>query len=242
MLEATKKTKKRPTDEVADSAPSERSAWRRNADEQDVSARLGQRIREHRELLGMSLNVASKATDIPAATLSRIENNRMVPTMPVVLKLMAGLRMSWADMMANLPPQPNASQISVAAAGEGERIEVQGNTYTIPHTNSALRHHIHPVLFDISSKTVEEAGGLRGHGGAELCYVLAGTLLLHFVDRAPMELAVGGSALFNAEIPHAYVTKGRGPTRVLLLNEIDPLIRHPDGLQPLLSTLRQTLE
>lgn len=189
----------------------------------------------------MSLALASKVTGIPAATLSRIENNRMSPTMPVVLKLMAGLRITWAGLMAPLPPQPHESQISIALPGEGEVIDVQGNTYTVPHATSRLNHQIQPVIFDICSKTVEEAGGLRGHGGAELCYVLAGVLIMHFVDRAPLELGVGASVLFNGEIPHAYVAKGRGPTRVLLFNAVDPLMQSPDEMKPLITTLRQSL-
>ena len=217
----------------------ERSAWRRDAGAQDINARLGQRIRQHREALGMSLNAASSVTGISAATLSRIENNRMAPTMPLVLKLLYGLRMSWADLTASLPLQVHGSQISVAAAGEGERIEVNGNIYTIPHTDSTLRHHIQPLIFDIGSRTVEEAGGLRGHEGAELCYVLSGTLLLHFVGRAPVELGAGASTLFDAQIPHAYVTKGRGRTRILLLNMVDPLMRNLDELSPLISALRK---
>lgn len=222
-----------------DGAAAERSAWRRDAGAQDINARLGQRIREHREALGMSLNAAQRLTGIPAATLSRIENNRMAPTMPLVLKLLYGLRMSWADLTANLPLQIQGSQISVAASGEGERIEVNGNVYTIPHTDSRLRRHIQPVIFDIGSRTVEEAGGLRGHEGTELCYVLSGSLLLHFVDRPPVELGVGGSTLFNAEIPHAYVAKSRGRARVLLANIVDPLMHNPDALAPLISSLRK---
>lgn len=240
-MSSTAETESKSEVDVADDGPAERSAWRRDSASHDVNARLGQRIRQHREALGMSLAVASKVTGIPAATLSRIENNRMAPTMPVVLKLMAGLRITWAGLMATLPPQPHESQISVALPGEGESIEVQGNTYTVPHAASVLRHQIQPVIFDISSKTVEEAGGLRGHGGTELCYVLSGVLLMHFVDRAPVELGVGASILFNGEIPHAYVAKGRGATRVLLFNAIDPLMRSPDEMKPLISTLRQSL-
>lgn len=232
---------KRGLEEAPDEGPSERSAWRRDSAAHDVSARLGQRIRQHREAMGMSLAVASKVTGIPAATLSRIENNRMAPTMPVVLKLMAGLRITWAGLMAPLPPEPHESQISIALPGEGEVIDVQGNTYTVPHATSRLNHQIQPVIFDINSKTVEEAGGLRGHGGAELCYVLSGVLIMHFVDRAPVELCVGASVLFNGEIPHAYVAKGRAPTRVLLFNAVDPLMRSPDEMRPLISTLRQSL-
>ncbi|NIJ37546.1 transcriptional regulator with XRE-family HTH domain [Sphingopyxis panaciterrae] len=232
---------KRDLGGAPDEGPSERSAWRRDSAAHDVSARLGQRIRQHREAMGMSLAVASKATGIPAATLSRIENNRMAPTMPVVLKLMAGLRITWAGLMAPLPPEPHESQISIALPGEGEVIDVQGNTYTVPHATSRLNHQIQPVIFDISSKTVEEAGGLRGHSGTELCYVLSGILVMHFVDRAPAELGVGASVLFNGEIPHAYVAKGRGPTRVLLFNAIDPLMRGADEMKPLISTLRQSL-
>lgn len=229
------------TSRVKDSGAIERSAWRRDSVAQDINARVGLRIRQHRESLGMSLNAASKATGIPAATLSRIENNRMAPTMPVVLKLLAGLRMAWADLMTPVPPQRDESQISVAAAAEGEHIDVQGNTYTVLHTNSALRHHFQPVVFDIRSRTVEEAGGLRGHAGAELCYVLSGVLLLHFLNREPIELAVGANALFNADIPHAYVAKARAGARVLLVTAMDPFISDPEHFKPLLSKLRQAL-
>lgn len=238
MSTAASSDKKSKADAGVDSL-AERSAWRRDSAAHDINARLGQRIRQHRESLGMSLNVASKVTGIPAATLSRIENNRMAPTISVVLKLLTGLRMAWADLMTTLPPQLQESQISVAGAGEGEQIENNGNIYIIPHADSALRHHIQPIIFDIGSRTVEEAGGLRGHGGAEFCFVLSGTLLLHFVDRAPVEIGPGASALFNGEIPHAYVAKGRGRARVMLINAIDPVIGDPDDVRPLLSMLRQ---
>lgn len=216
----------------------ERTAWRRESDAQDINARLGQRIRQHREGLGMSLKVASKVTGIPGATLSRIENNRMAPTMPVILKVLTGLRMAWADLMSDLPSQAHESQVSVAASGEGEQVEVQGNIYTVPHGASTLRNHIQPIIFETGARTVEEAGGLRGHAGAEFCMVLSGTLTLHFVDRSPLELAVGASALFNGEIPHAYVAKNRGRVRVLLVNAVDPLIRDPSEVLPILSGLR----
>lgn len=240
-MAAAKSDHKPEPESEGDGSSSERSAWRRDSAAQDVNARLGQRIRQHREAMGMSLAVASKLTSIPAATLSRIENNRMAPTIPVVLKLMAGLRITWAGLVATVPPQPADSQISIAMPDEGETIEVQGNVYTVPHAESGLRHQIQPVIFDIQSKTVEEAGGLRGHAGTELCYVLSGVLLMHFVDRAPIELCAGASALFNAEIPHAYVAKGRGAARVLLFNAVDPLIRSPDDMKPLISTLRQSI-
>jgi transcriptional regulator with XRE-family HTH domain len=225
--------------DLAEDSSAERSAWRRDSADHDISARLGQRIRQHRESLGVSLNVASKLTGVPAATLSRIENNRMAPTMPVVLKLMTGLRLTWPSLMAGIPPEMHEAQISIAHLGEGEHVEVQDNIYTIPHTESSLCNQMQPVIFDIGSKTVEEAGGLLGHHGTELCYVLSGTLMMHFVNRQPVELAVGASALFNAEIPHAYVSKGRGRTRVLMLHSVDPLIRDPSEFMPLLSVLRR---
>lgn len=231
----------RTTDMTSDDNSSRRSAWRRDDGAHDINARLSQRIRQHRASLGMSLNVASKATGIPAATLSRIENNRMAPTMPLMLKLMTGLRITWSDLMTTFPPEMHESQISVAAEGAGERVMVHDNVYTVPHTDSSLRHYMQPVIFDIGSRMLDEAGGLVGHGGKELCFVLSGTIMLHFMNRAPVELGVGASALFNAEIPHAYVAKGRGRARVLMLHSVDPLMGDAEGFQPLLAVLRRGL-
>lgn len=200
-----------------------RTAWRRDSESQDVNGKLGQRLKDHREELGLSLGAASEATGIPTATLSRIENNKMSPTFNLLLKIMMGLKVSWHSLMDPSDSKPSDDRVSFSFPGEHTSTMMGGYLYTALHEGSSLRKMMAPMIQEISARSLRAAGGLAGHSGIEFCYVMSGTLVLHFAGRAPQELPVGASALFNCELPHAYVAKGRGLTRILYVVSRDPV-------------------
>lgn len=201
-----------------------RTAWRRETDAQDVTSKLGQRLREHREEFGLSLTNASEATGIATATLSRIENNKMAPTFSLVLKIMAGLKISWHSLMDPSASKPLDGQVSFQLPGEEVKVDLQGYSFAPLHESSPLRRSMSPMMQEVTARSLRAAGGLAGHAGIEFCYVMSGTLVLHFAGRPPQELPVGGSALFNCELPHAYVAKTRAVTRILYVVSRDPLV------------------
>ncbi|QKR99887.1 helix-turn-helix domain-containing protein [Sphingomonas sp. CL5.1] len=231
MARKASKTKTNKTDAV-----SERFAWKRELADHNLTEKLGQRIREHREKQGLSLNGASDLTGVPAATLSRVETNKMSPTFPTLIKLMAGLRLSWAELMDD-PTDGSGSDISIAMPPSGDPTEVPGYAYYAPHLSSRLNDRIQPVIFDIRAVDVDSAGGLRGHKGYEFCYVLRGTVIMHVEGRAPVELPAGASVLFNCETPHAYVAKARSRPRVLNITTVDPVSQ--EDMQPFAARLAQ---
>ncbi len=185
--------------------------------------RLGQRIRERREKLGLSLTSASALSAIPAATLSRIETNKMSPTFPVLLKLMTGLRLSWADLMGNEKASSN-DEFSIALPDTQTPTNVPGYSYLAPHNMNPLSEHVQPLIFDVLGQDLESAGGLVGHKGYEFFYVLDGTIMFHAEGREPYKLPTGASALFRSDLPHAYVSCGPEPARILNVTAIDPVI------------------
>lgn len=214
--------RKKEQEQIRRGSP-ERSAWRRDADALDATNKLGQRLRKFREAKGLSLTAASDATAIPAATLSRIENNKMSPTFSVLLKLTQGLGVSLQDLMGPPGMFSPEQQISFSQPDDRSRAHIQGYDYSALHTETVLSKRVAPLIFEVSTDRLEDVGGLSGHPGMEFCYVLSGTLVLHFADRPPQELGAGASALFNADIPHAYLAKGRNRVRVLNVVVHDPL-------------------
>ena len=225
MKQAAGKVRKAKKAKTVASGPArERVAWRRDAKDQHVTGRLGERIRAHRERLGLSISAASELTGIPGASLSRIENNKMSPTFPVLLKLMTGLRLPWAELMSESEiASPRKDEISIDSPIAAKHADLPGYAYSVLHMDSPHRQHFLPMVTDVLATTIEEAGGLRGHEGVEFCYVLSGTLQVHFEGRPTQELPKGASALFNCEIPHAYVTKKRSKTTILIIVVTDPL-------------------
>lgn len=202
---------------------SARVAWKREASDQDVTARIGQRIREYREKAALSLADASSLSGIPAATLSRIENNKMSPTFPVLLKLMTGLRLSWTDLIGS-DATYSEQELSIASPDIGEPTVVPGYAYYVPHHANPLSEHLQPLLFDVIATDLESAGGLRGHEGYEFSYVLSGSVVFYVEGQEPRILKTGASVLFRSDVPHAYVSQGPGSARLLNVISLDPVI------------------
>lgn len=207
----------------------DRTAWRRDAEAQDVTSKLGQRVREYREARGISLNEASEATGIPGATLSRIETNKMAPTFSLFLKLMRGLKLTWGELMTPGSVHPRDRAASIAHPEDGKSVRIHKIAYTSPHMGSPLLNTLAPVTIESTARVLADVGGLVGHKGVEHCYVLAGTLVLHLADRPPQQLGPGSSVLFDAEIPHAYLTKGRGSVKLLITVTRDPMMPLEDA-------------
>lgn len=206
-------------------------SWRRGEDARDVTSKLGQRIRTYREKLGLSLSEASEATGLPAATLSRIENNKMSPTFSVLLKLTRGLQLPWGDLVGPSSTAPTDQRISFSYPEDRSTTHILAHEYASLHADISLSRRLTPLIFEVSTQRLEDVGGLSGHKGTEFCYVLRGTLLLHFEGREPQELPVGSSVLFKGEIPHAYVAKDRSGVQLLNVIAHEPIVTY-ENLPP----------
>jgi transcriptional regulator with XRE-family HTH domain len=197
---------------------------RSSVEADDLSGKVGQRIRMFRELQGWSLTDASKATGIPPATLSRIENSKMSPTFGLLLRLMKGMKVGWLDLVGDGDEMPPEDQVSVYRPGRGETHYLDGSNYIMPHVGSQLSEVLHSVIFEVEAHSPKKKGGLNSHHGVEMCYVISGTLMLHIEGRHPEELPAGCTALFKSSLPHAYLAKPGAPVRILNITVRDPLM------------------
>jgi transcriptional regulator with XRE-family HTH domain len=206
--------------------------WTRTAEDLDASRLFGKKLRELRKSRNLSLSEAAAQTGIPGATLSRIENNKMVPTFSVLLKIMNSLELNWADIISHGRQGRAAKLLSVSTA-ETDIVTVRTGRYILPHGETDEFPFL-PFIFEVSATKPEDFGGLVGHNGVEFCYVLKGGLTLHLKDRKAVHLKTGQSILFDSRLPHAYTTAGRKPTRLLivstrssgaLINGIDPELK-----------------
>lgn len=190
--------------------------WRRGEGDQSMIEALGQRLRAIREGRGLSLGTLSEMSELPAATLSRIENSRMSPTFSVLARLMMALEVDWIDLVGPKPARaPTEPFVSFNDPGGGQPRRVRGMHCVVLHNDDQA--HAMTLLVDVRARKVEAVGGLVGHRGEEFCYVLSGTLLLHMQGREPRRLEAGGSALFNSGIPHAYVSGAAGGVKILVV-------------------------
>lgn len=184
-------------------------------DEPAMNLELGLRIRALRESKNLSLAQLSESSGISGATLSRIENNKLSPTFGVLARVMIGLDIDWGDVVGPKPLAAGERLMSFAEPGDGQPAKVRASSATILH--SLDQAHSLPIIIDVRCRQLSEVGGLIGHRGEEFCYVLAGTLVLHLKDQGPRVMKAGASALFDSNIPHAYLAGTAAGAKVLIV-------------------------
>ncbi|MBI5277923.1 MAG: helix-turn-helix transcriptional regulator [Burkholderiales bacterium] len=198
-------------------APAPSRGWRRPETDQFVTQELGARFKAVREAKGLSLAALGEISGVPAATLSRIENNRMSPTFGVLSRVMAGLGVDWGALLHAAHAPAGEKMVSFADPNEGESTEVRGSRARVLHSDDNARAL--PLVVELTTPHLEEVGGLNAHLGEEFCFVLDGTLVLHIQGYPPRIMRAGASALFDSSIPHAYVAGASGSATVLIVSQ-----------------------
>ena len=183
----------------------------------DIGDELGARLRAFRQTAGITLKQAEEITGVPHATISRIETNKMSPTIPLLAKVVTGLGVPWSEVLPeSVRTDPVFGSDVSFSSDMASGIRLGRRDFTFLHSDNPLSTKFQTMIMSTRNRTVTEAGGLGGHPHTELCFVLEGTLRLHLKGRRPRVLETGESALFEATTPHAYTSVGEGETRCLI--------------------------
>lgn len=179
---------------------------------------LGVRLKHARLLRGELIRDVAKRADCSVSLISKIENDKVVPSLTLLHKLVGVLGIN----IGALFDKGDAVASIVMRSGERPVIEVQdhrrGNPSgvklerLVPYgSGHLLQGNIHIVAPRCGSE-----GGLK-HEGEEVGFVLQGTLLLTVEDQQ-FTLRAGDSFVFNSAQEHSYFNPGATEARVLWIN------------------------
>jgi transcriptional regulator with XRE-family HTH domain len=200
-----------------------RPGWTRSPDFLDLTGKLGEKLREMRETRGISLKEASDITGVPRPTLSRIEHNKMAPTIGVLSRVVNGYGVPWSSILPDtiVSDTPSGETASFSSRRVQE-VKLGRRSLKSLHPNNPLSTRLRTFVLTTRHKTVEEGGGYLAHPDIEFCYVLAGTLTIHFKGKRARRVQAGESALFDADVPHAYTSHTGRPAQFLLVSRKRP--------------------
>jgi transcriptional regulator with XRE-family HTH domain len=190
--------------------------WRRADEDREATEEFGAKLKSLRLERGLSLVSVAANTGVSAATLSRIENNKMTATHAVLIRILEYFRLEWNELMPSAKDAPSPSLMSLSNAKRSLKIDVPTARRIYPHGQGGERP-LNPVIVEISPTRPDDFE-LFGHRGTELCYVLAGTLRFHAKGRRPRNIVAGESILFDSRTPHAYTSAGDSPVRLLIVS------------------------
>ncbi|RWK67074.1 MAG: helix-turn-helix domain-containing protein, partial [Mesorhizobium sp.] len=178
---------------------------RRPESEMDATvnaARLGTRLRLARQTRGMTLKALATAANCSESLLSKIENGKASPSLPMLHRLVEALETNIGWMFEQIDDDEAIvfragarPLISLDALRRGEGISLER---IIPYSpGHLLQCNIHHIEAD------GESEGPIQHVGEEVGYVLAGRIEL-IVDGKSHDLATGDAFVFRSELPHHY--------------------------------------
>ena len=184
----------------------------------------GQRIRNARKQLGLTLGDISEKTGLAISTLSKLEQGQMSLSYDKLTLLSRALDVDMAELLsarpaarADVPPAARGRRV-VQRVGDGQMVETR--SYRQLYLVTELLHkRFTPLIAEVQARTLEdfkaEFGDLIRHPGEEFVYVLEGVIEFHSELYAPLKLKAGESMYFDSEMGHAYLKASDETCRVL---------------------------
>ena len=179
-------------------------------------AELGLRLRMARRTKGWTMKQLAEAAGCSESLLSKIENGRNLPSLPLLHRLVQVLDTNIGWLFGDRASQRNivfrAGQRPVIALDPQHRGEGIALERVIPFSEMhLLQCNIHHIAEGGSS------AGPIAHEGEEVGYVLAGRIEL-IVDGKSHRLAAGDAFVFRSDRQHAYRNVGEGTASIFWVN------------------------
>lgn len=175
---------------------------------------LGTRLRELRRARGKTLQELAEATGLTAGLISKIENFRTIPSLPVLMAVAETLETDLAELFAGIDFRRSGKWLLVRG-GElppVEREERPGVRY-----RAVLERSLNVETLQVMHVTVDPLleGEPVSSEGDEMIHMLAGEIVYRVGDE-PVALAAGDTLFFDGRVPHAPSNRSGQPATLLV--------------------------
>lgn len=179
---------------------------------------IGIKLRHARQLRGMSLEQLGEQVNLTQGYLSKIENNRAVPTIATLHKIVQALQININSLLSDV----GAQHSHVFILRKEERLKlVTGHRRAGNHVVLEQLVPSSPqYLMQVNIHVIAKGGGSDepiSHRGQEFGYLLCGKLELT-VDGNRIALSEGDSFYFDSSLGHSYRNIGNSEARVVWVN------------------------
>ncbi|MEP6565044.1 MAG: cupin domain-containing protein [Mesorhizobium sp.] len=178
--------------------------------------RLGTRLKLSRQTRGLTLKALAAAANCSESLLSKVENGKVSPSLPMLHRLVEvlGTNIGWmfeeSDGEEGIVFRAGARPlIALDPLRRGEGISLER---VIPYSpGHLLQCNIHHI------EAGGESAGPIQHAGEEVGYLLEGAIEL-MVGEKTFRLSAGDSFVFNSELPHWYRNVGDERASIFWVN------------------------
>ena len=188
---------------------------------------LGTKLREQRRIRRLTLRELARRTNLSAGLISKIENFRTIPSLPVLLSIARELRLDPAKLFDGMPAAEDRSWLLIRP-GDGVPVERESNhgmEYTMLLESGLAASEFQLMLVRVLPGAKRKA--VSG-AGMELLYLLSGELDYRIGDDT-IPFRTGDTLFFDGSLPHVPVNSLSREAVMLvlyLLSEEKTSVRH----------------
>ena len=177
---------------------------------------IGARVKHARLLAGIRMRELAQKVGCTESMVSKIEAGRVVPSLPMLQRLVAALDRDMSSFFGSDISTPGL----ILRAGQRPLIAID----PLRKGDGVAYERLVPFaagnLLECNIHVIEPAGhkqDLITHQGETAGYVIEGHIELT-VDTTPYALSAGDSFFFKNHLTNSYRNTGSGPARVLWVN------------------------
>jgi quercetin dioxygenase-like cupin family protein len=176
--------------------------------------KLGDRIRQAREMRGLTLKDLSTRTGIAVEALERVERNEIIPPLGELIRLGKAVEMKMGYFISPGVDKPMTvvraeSRPAISRFGK-ERSEQYGYFYESLAPEKANRF-MEPFLIGMVPSEVKD---LSTHDGQEFIFVLEGQIIAQVEGQSEV-LKAGDAIYYDSNKPHLVKCAGDQPAKIL---------------------------
>jgi len=183
-------------DDLFATLPEDEAAFLEDA----ITQAIGDRLREERRRLGLTLQDVADRAGLSLGMISKIENAQTSPSLRTLARLSQALEIPVTTFFRGFEEERDASYVR---AGEGIELVRQGtrhgHRYELLAAAKGAQRRIQPFLVTLTEQ--RETFPLFQHDGVEFLYCLEGSFVYRF-GRHTYDLDPGDSLMFDGHVPH----------------------------------------
>lgn len=188
---------------------------------------LARRLRVERREQGLTLKQVAERAGLAASTLSKVENGLISLSFRNLRMLARGLQIDVASLFDD-PVGATGGRRSVTRKSEGKSGWMPGCHLRLLATD-LLAKRLSPMIMTVTAHTLEEADGLKVHGGEEVYFVISGDAALVTDQYAPLSLSQGDCVYMDGRTAHAFISVGDADAVIFAINEGHPVYSAESG-------------
>ena len=185
-----------------------------------VVSRIAQKIRTTRLEKNLTIQELATRTHVSKGLLSKIENSRTIPSLPVFVTLIQSLDISLKEFFQDMVLANGKNYLLVRKDQYAplEREPTSGVTYQFILSQNVANCTMEIVLMSIESGSKGKTSTANGY---KFHYVISGSCD-YTINNDTFSLEEGDSLYFDAAIPHAPINKSRRKVVLLSMQFILP--------------------